>query len=472
MYKLFKFQQKAVDDCLSFFKGDLKNGIVIVPTAGGKSIIIGKIVENLSNCLIVVPSIELLEQNLRVLNSLGLSVSIYSASFNSKEISNITIATMDSLKNKGGLFKENQITNVIVDEAHFKTTTEKDGTFKTFIKDLKPKKLLGLTATPFKLDSLNSQPAIRSLHRMRESLFKNIIHITQVSEVIAENRWSKIIYDIHPVDKTSLKLNSSKTDYSDESIELFLKQNNINNRVCSLLRKYESKKTLTFVESVDVAKKIKEWFNTRGFSSVCEVISGDMNSKDRKQAITSYLDPNSNVKHLINYGTLTTGFDDPLISVLINARPTMSLALYYQILGRLTRVHPDKKEGLYIDLVGNYNNFGKVESFNFDYINGQNLYLFAGERLLTDISLICPVDITKDMLRNPPRLRLIGKRDVKLTFGKYKDKFVSRVPAFYRDYIYDNILPPYSKEQLELRAVIEDLRYNDSIKPIQKKKAS
>lgn len=471
-YELFSFQKEALLNCEGFlYNSELKNGLAVVPTAGGKSVIIAKLATKIKSekTLFIVPSVELLEQNLSAMEREGLSVSVYSASMKRKEMGQLTIATMGSLYDKGKDFKNFGFKFVVADEAHFKlsfrSVGNKEGKFKEFIKELKPKKLLGLTATPFVLDKINGLSAVRSMYSMRESLFKNVIHITQVSEVIAHNRWSKIVYDIHPVNKLSLEVNTSGSEYSSESVALFLKENNVNNRVCKLLKKYTSQKTLTFVETVDVAKTIRDWYNGKVGVGRCEVISGDMDSKLRKAIIAEYKDVNSDLNHLINYGTLTTGFDFPQLSIIIGARPTMSLSLYYQMLGRLTRVHPNKEFGLYIDLVGNYSNFGAIEEYNFENINGWKL--FCGERLITDIPLTTPFEVTKSTLRNPPKLKKIEDINMKFWFGKYKEKEVRFAPKFYRDYLLKSMTPSTEKE-LNLIGLMLDLEEQEFIKILHK----
>jgi len=60
---------------------------------------------------------------------------------------------------------------------------------------------------------------------------------------------------------------------------------------------------------------------------------------------------------------LTTGFDFPELDAIIMARPTNSLSLYYQIIGRGLRKAEGKENCLLIDLSGNVNKFGKIENF-------------------------------------------------------------------------------------------------------------
>ena len=62
---------------------------------------------------------------------------------------------------------------------------------------------------------------------------------------------------------------------------------------------------------------------------------------------------------------LSVGFDYPELDTIIIGRPTASLSWYYQFVGRVTRIHPQKTEGLVIDFVGSVPRFGKVEELYF-----------------------------------------------------------------------------------------------------------
>lgn len=86
-----------------------------------------------------------------------------------------------------------------------------------------------------------------------------------------------------------------------------------------------------------------------------------------------------------NVGVLTTGFDYPELETVILARPTMSLALYYQMIGRGVRPHPAKEYTKIVDLCGNIHLFGKVE--NLEIIDGGNgkWFITNGRRRLTNV---------------------------------------------------------------------------------------
>ena len=90
------------------------------------------------------------------------------------------------------------------------------------------------------------------------------------------------------------------------------------------------------------------------------MISGDTPAKERSRIIEDF--KSGRIKVLTNVGVLTTGFDYPELDTVVMARPTMSLAMWYQIVGRAIRPHPDKEAGWVVDLCGNIKRFGMVEN--------------------------------------------------------------------------------------------------------------
>ena len=86
-----------------------------------------------------------------------------------------------------------------------------------------------------------------------------------------------------------------------------------------------------------------------------------------------------------NVGVLTTGFDYPELDTVVMARPTMSLAMWYQIVGRAIRPHPSKECGWIVDLCGNIKRFGEVSDLRlFDSGNGK-WAVFSNGRQLTNV---------------------------------------------------------------------------------------
>ena len=95
----------------------MKPSIIVAPTAFGKSIVIAAIAKELGEKILVLqPSKELLEQNYNKFIALGGNVSIYSASMGSKELGDVTYATIGSIINMPHQFKDMGVTKIIIDE--------------------------------------------------------------------------------------------------------------------------------------------------------------------------------------------------------------------------------------------------------------------------------------------------------------------------------------------------------------------
>ena len=91
----------------------------------------------------------------------------------------------------------------------------------------------------------------------------------------------------------------------------------------------------------------------------CAMVSGETPKAEREQILEGF--KAGNIKVVVNVGVLTTGFDYPELDTIVMARPTKSLSLWYQIVGRAIRPSPLKEKGWVIDLCGNLNRFGRVQ---------------------------------------------------------------------------------------------------------------
>ena len=97
---------------------------------------------------------------------------------------------------------------------------------------------------------------------------------------------------------------------------------------------------------------------------VCSILqdSATVHSKLKKKERGKIIEDfkSGKIRYIVNVGVLLVGFDYPEIDMIILARPTLSLSVYYQAIGRGVRLHEDKKDCLVVDLVGNFKRFGKI----------------------------------------------------------------------------------------------------------------
>jgi DNA repair protein RadD len=380
-YTLRNYQQEAVDAALGYFNGNFRNPVLMVlPTGSGKSLIIASIVSSLpGNTLVFQPTKEILAQNVDKLKSYGvLDFGVYSASFNSKKIRKMTYATIGSVIRKKELFSH--FDNVIIDECHL--VNAKGGMYQEFLESMQSK-VLGLTATPYRLTTDGYGGSImKFLTRTRPKIFYKVIHITQNSELFRSGYLAKLKYFKCGEFRTNqLRLNSTGADYTDQSVKQYYEKINFQDRILNTVHeclKMGRKNILVFTRFIWEAEYV-----TDCLGDVATIVTSETKKKDRDKVIDDF--KSGRVKVVANVGVLSIGFDFPELETIILARPTRSLALYYQMIGRGIRIHPNKKSAILIDMCNNYGRFGKVEDLRIVTPRNDTFFISSNGRKLTNI---------------------------------------------------------------------------------------
>lgn len=357
-YQLRDYQQKAVDAAVSFFQDKRKkgkNGVIVLPTGAGKSLVIANIAIQLGEpVLIFQPSKEILEQNHEKLCSYGIAnVGIFSASFNKQEVRRITFATIGSVKSKKDYFRKFRY--CIIDECH--QVNAEAGMYKDFI-ETTGCKVIGLTATPYRLHSSQAYGSmLRFITRTNPRIFNELLYHVDPRDLLARGFLAQMeYYQLQVVDTSKVKLNTTGAEFSDKSLRSYYRKIKYKDSLENVIQRLinagrESILVFTrFVEEAEfIVKKIK---------APAAVVTGETSKSERERILADFKAKKINV--VTNVGVLTTGFDFPELATVVLARPTMSLALYYQMCGRAIRPYKDKTSWI-VDLCGNYKRFGRVE---------------------------------------------------------------------------------------------------------------
>ena len=435
-FTLRKYQSEAVEAGVDFLLGSQKgNGILVQPTGSGKSLVIANIAKRLNGKVVVFqPSKELLEQNVGKYLSYGEQCEVYSASAGRKKIAKVTFATIGSVVNKPHLFKE--FSYCIVDECHL-VSPDKNSMYQKFFAELNLK-VLGLTATPIRNKRYSfPDPHTKCcmLDRMRPKFFSKYLYVTQIKEMVDAGYFAETSYHSFDFDSGTLRTNSTGGAYTEQSIDSAFQKNDTIEKVVrvynGLVRKGVVKHVLIFTDSVAHAEILAERIG-------CKMVSGTTKKKERSSVLSDF--KKGVTKAVVNVGVLTTGFDFPELDCLINARPTMSISLYYQIVGRAVRPHATKEKAHIIDMVGNFKKFGRVEDFVFEN-KGNGWMLHNGKKILTNVD-VREIDDALDEA-NLPAGMVIG-------FGKHKGTALSKVPQGYLMYVYENFeRKPWSENVFE-----------------------
>ena len=437
MITLRENQEEPIRKAIAFFnEKNPKPSLIVLPTAWGKSILTAFVAKNTADKLLILqPSKELLEQNFRKYDTLcggfGSNAGIYSASFGKREMAQITYATIGTIKNLGAEFKKHGFTKMLIDEAHL-YPREADSMLGRFLKDSGITHVLGITATPVKLQtnrdrsgSTYSKLVMLTSRSKKGNFFKHIIHVGQVQEMVRLGFWSKLTYQAEGFDDSLLVFNTSKSEYTEESVQAAYDANGGTDAILRALDSHpERKHILVFVPSVADAIALSEHY------SGSAVIYGDMDKQERQRTIDEFRA--GHIRVIFNVRVLSTGFDYTGIDCIVLGISTASIALYYQIIGRATRIDPGKEDALIIDLGGNVSRFGKVEDITFE--QGKMWRMFGtGGRLLSGIPIDQIGKYTRadteavDNDRRPP-IEI-------MPFGKYKGEKIKDIPTNYKQWM-------------------------------------
>lgn len=421
-------QIEAKKKGIEFFESKKKSpSIIVMPTAAGKSIVIAEIAKNIDAEKVVVlqPSVELLKQNYEKFLLTGEEASVFSASAKRKENNErVVYATLGSILKHSKQFANCKL---LIDESHMYPRNV-EGMLSKFIKGANiGNEILGLTASPLKLQtnsaggwesySILKMLTSRSKHG---NLFKDILYVSQIEEMVKNGWWSPLKYESYsPVHENILEFNTANSEFTNESLNEFYDSNNVESKIINdILAHPERDSVLVSVPSIEKAISMTSKLN----GSVA-VYSG-MGDKNREWAIKGFKD--GSIKRAINVNMLSVGFDHPYLKWVIGGRATASLAWFYQFLGRVSRIHPEKKEGIITDYSGNVDKFGKIEELKFVK---QNKWKLFGEnnKLITDIPM---TEIGMHTIETE-EIKIKQNNGMSFHVGKYKGKELKDVPANY-----------------------------------------
>ena len=178
-------------------------------------------------------------------------------------------------------------------------------------------------------------------------------------------------YNGNEFKECNLKRNSTGADYTDRSVQKEYERIDFYGYLVHIVQRLMNPKAggkrkgiLVFTRFLKEAERLT--WSIPGTA----IVSGDTPKKECEHILEAF--KAGEISVVANVGVLTTGFDYPELDTVVMARPTMSLAMWYQIVGRAIRPHPSKECGWIVDLCGNIKRFGEVSDLRlFDSGNGK-----------------------------------------------------------------------------------------------------
>lgn len=359
--ELRPYQREAVDAVYEFLRQREDNPCVVIPTAGGKTPVMATICRDAVNLwngrvLILAHVKELLEQALDKLRTIAadLPVGLYSAGLRRRELNYaITIAGIQSIYQKA--CDLGPVNLIIVDEAHL-IPPDGEGMYRQFINEARivnPRvRVIGLTATPFRM---KTGTICAPDHILNDVCFEVGVRELIVQGYLCPLRTKA---GIARADMSNLHVRGG--EFVAGEVEDLMDVDDLVQAACDEIIEHTTNRrsVLIFTSGVRHGQHVVEVLKHR-HGIECGFVEGNTAVPVRNALLNRF--KAGELKFLANVNVLTTGFDAPGIDCVAMLRPTLSPGLYYQMVGRGFRLHPDKTDCLVLDFGGNILRHGPVD---------------------------------------------------------------------------------------------------------------
>lgn len=346
---LYDYQLEDLNTIFKYFEEskEASNILYQLPTGGGKTVVFSEIAKRYiqktqKKVVVLTHRIELSLQTSKMLSGFGVQNKIISSEV--KELRDqdeymCFVAMVETLNNR--LQEEkveiNNIGLVIIDEAHYNS-------FRKLFKYFEKSTILGVTATP--LSSNIKLP-------MKDNYQKLIVG-ESIASLIQKNFLAKANMYNYDVSLQSLKLGISGDYTVKSSDELYGNQSMLGKLLTAYTEIAKGKKTLIFNNGINTSRYVYETFKKAGYA--IRHLDNKNSAAERREILQWFSETPDAI--LTSVSILTTGFDEPTVETIILNRATRSLTLYFQMIGRGSRVLPNKKEFSVVDLGNNIARFG------------------------------------------------------------------------------------------------------------------
>ncbi len=312
---------------------------------------------------------ELLEQNAEKIQVLcsDVKLGIYSAGLNRRDTDNpVIVAGIQSIYKRACELGPFDL--IIIDEAHL-LSPDSETMYQQFLKDAKivnPHiRIVGTTATPYRLKGgLICRP---------ENILNHICYEAGIREMIVQGYLAKLKSRSGKAKASLDNLHIRGGEFIAAEMEAAMDQDYLVRSACrEIVELTENRNSvLIFTTSVSHCEHVAAEISKIS-QQECGMVTGDTPAIERAEilarfkgeTITSDLFDGTKppLKYLANVNVLTTGFDATNIDCVVLLRPTASVGLYVQMIGRGARLHPGKGDCLILDYGGNVLRHGPVDA--------------------------------------------------------------------------------------------------------------
>lgn len=352
------YQQQAVSRVVAHFRGTDEPAVVVLPTGSGKSLVIAELARLARGRVLILAHVrELVEQNHAKYQAYGLEADIFSAGLGRKESGRqVVFGSVQSVVRNLDSFDDDAFTLLVIDECH-RVSLDDDSSYRQVIDHLRqanPRlKVLGLTATPYRL----GQGFIYHRHHhgmvrgesdcfFADCVFEQPLRLMVKQGYLAEPK--RIDAAVERYDFSAL-VPSARGLFSEDDLNRVVSGQRVTPGIIAEIveRARDRRGVMIFAATVAHAEEVLGYLP----KSEAALITGNTPSRERERLIVAF--KGERLKYLVNVAVLTTGFDAPHVDLIAILRPTESVSLYQQIVGRGLRLAAGKRDCLILDYAGN-----------------------------------------------------------------------------------------------------------------------
>lgn len=357
------YQQEAVRRVVVHFRASDEPAVVVLPTGSGKSLVIAELARLARGRVLVLAHVrELVEQNHAKYLAYGLEADIFSAGLGRKESARqVVFGSVQSVVRHLSRFdasspEQGRFTLLVIDECH-RVAPDKDASYRRVIEALRQAnpqlKVLGLTATPYRL----GQGFIYHRHHhgmvrgdddcfFRDCVFEQPLRLMVKQGYLAEPR--RVDAAVERYDFSALVPGAGGLFREEELNRVAAGNRATPGIVAEIVERAGSRQgMMLFAATVAHAEEVLGYLP----AAEAALITGETPSRERERIIAAF--KARELKYLVNVAVLTTGFDAPHVDLIAILRPTESVSLYQQIVGRGLRLASGKRDCLILDYAGN-----------------------------------------------------------------------------------------------------------------------
>jgi DNA repair protein RadD len=345
MIQLRSYQIQAITKMRDLMRQGCKSICYQGATGSGKTALTAHMLHTAASrghrSLFVVHRRELIKQSAEAFNKEGLKYGIISAGFAENRESLTQLASIQTLTRRLGRLRSPSL--IVWDESHHIASDSWTKTYKAFPNSYH----IGLTATPERLDG-----------RGLGNYFQRLVSGPSVSELISQGYLSP--YKLYAPSTISTEgIHIRMGDYEKHELEAVVDRPSITGDAVSHYKRLAAgKRAIVFAVSIQHSKNVVAKFNQEGIHA--EHVDGETGKDARDRAIERF--KNGDTQVLSNVELFSEGFDVPKMEVAILLRPTQSLGMYLQQIGRALRPCEGKIMAVILDHVGNCQCHGLPDS--------------------------------------------------------------------------------------------------------------